>query len=213
MINYNCKQLAIVLAKKWYIMIGVTILFCFVSLPLSQLSYNRATDNYRNITEREGEVLYNFFTTYEFAPTVSSTLQIYIACLNDSSYMNRVINTYNYHFQWEDVRDKINFDYLENENLFSLSILQASDDEIKNVMNLITVSLGKYLHKSNLPIINFTEKDTNKYQTNVDISKLLAEPTDKPSNLKILLTAAIAGITFSCLIILMRDYIARGSAK
>lgn len=210
MINYDCKSILFILLKKWYIVLIAVALTGGLSIPLAKTSYQRAEDNYEQLVVKDEEKNYSVYAVYAVEPSSTCNLKIYSACLNDVSLMESVCRMNREDLSWSNLLQGIVYTFDLDKQELTISMSRNKENEIKFLLDAVTIWLGNYLEENAVGRIVFNEMgycQTELVEEPTIVSDLLEQPTGLGSRTKTVITAAIFGGVLGCFVVLLWDYI------
>ena len=205
MIDYkSCKQIVVVLLKKWYIVILTAAIMGAVSIPLAKWSYHRAEDSYQKYVLDE-EMKYNFQGEYRLKYADPSDLKIFMACLRDEQLMSEVYgntNSNDSNVGWEGFLERLELACSYDESKLYLYIANVTQDEIDHLLKAIFKEMPECLDEH----WTFEELVTQTTAANQINDMIMKQPETIRSNSKILFSSVLLGVMLGSFIVLLRDY-------
>lgn len=212
MVNYNCKLLLLSLLKKWYIVLATMLIFGGISVPLANLSLKNVEKNYEQLQVEEGNRQFNAKVIYAVEAESTGNIDIYIACLKDGALMHDICKEHNKYLKWKEVENLVEYSYDLEEAQFVININEATEEEIKFLLDASTIWLSEYFGENNAGKILLKREEILQaphITEEMIVSELVAEPIGTDSYRRVIVTAMIMGAVLGCFIALMMDYVAK----
>lgn len=208
MINYDCREIILVLLKKWYWVLLCIILIGGLSVPLAGMSQKRVEEEYEELTSMES--LFDI-TSYYYADEADDAYRaIFLDCLKDQEFMEEVIETYSDGGSAE-VLDSVQYAYI-NENMLKIKMSGMSEEDADFAIAVITKYLPKYLADNHYRNVAFQESWSQK-EKKFEVSELIQKPKGGRSNSKVIASGGICGLVIGCLVVMLGDYISKAKKE
>ena len=195
------KDLLKILLKRWYVILGITALFCIVSFPISRYSYERAVQNYEKFT---AEVIYEQSCTVQvkgvdsFSKKDQNVASAVCELLNNPLVKNEIITSIN---------NSGVTDVAIQEEDYTISFLKRSDNILIKSDCLNPVSFQALIDKLKLTlknevsslfdskvVVNFGDITCQESKTTSYAKAVMKEPVAIDSYKKIVVTSSIFGL-------------------
>lgn len=226
-ITYEIRDIIMILVKKWYVILAITILFGTAAYPLAVKSFNESLDNYNLLTNNQNKadeinnvnlVAFYNLTSNNFNKAELIAMTKNVVDLSNKEFIKNAIAN-----EIQKNVSNFNKNQLNNITLTSLNdlptIMVEATDLKENVIDLyvnyfpsiMKESLSKITNKEftiklleNSIIKNKSENTNNQIEFNKLIIK---EPTILQSKIKVIVTGSLLGFALSCFFILAIDFI------
>ncbi len=165
--EYSVKELAVILIRKWILIVNIGILVAIVSMPLSTMSYEAALDNYNNILKNviiPGEEEAKEFNSLGLDTVVIEMVsydskkispEIVAQFLSSEHSIVNIFNLMKSEYNYEDVKLDTNqkkYQYFKSNIMFKL--MEDTNKIEINLYNANRGTLSKHMDKIN----DMTEK-------------------------------------------------------
>lgn len=209
MIEYNIRQILLTLLKKWYIILLMGVVFGAVSVPLANISYERALKNYEILHVAESRT---FCEIYSYGDTAD--IDLYVDILKNIEIMDEVCTENGAGQEWSAFADKIEVQIESTVNVMTIVVADV-DKSIKSLLNTaIEEWVPKYLSSelgTDISIQKLEKENVNAAENmgahDEIVSMLIKEPVRPQNTIGIIFKACILGVAISCMCIMIWDYL------
>lgn len=209
MICYDVKQMLLILLKKWYVVLLGCMFWGVISIPLANISYERAVANYQKFYIAE-QSEYNEIYSYAEGTDIDAFLTV----LENAVLMETICQESESQYDWNVFKEKLEVQKEPTVNVLTVVANDVNEEEQVFLDNVFLKWVPEYLSaeleqeivlqkmlRENVSAVEITERRDE------IVSRLIKEPIRPASSWSVVMKACIFGFVSSCFCVMIGDYL------